>query len=168
MHTLRVTVGILAALILATPLCAQGSATGWDRYTPGRLRTIVDAHRDAIAEGALGGPADSVRFVSAEDFPTEAKLLFVGETRPLPRLKREFLVEWLRFIGKDTATAQLYAEELLFREDSAEYWLPVQKGMPEWVRENVQPGQLVSTFVMFLGALRIPGKLEWMFIVTGI
>ena len=168
MHTIRVILALLIVLTIAAPVCAQNAPSGWDRYIAGRLRTIVNAHTDAIADGTLGSSADSVRFVSAEDFPTEATLVFLGQARPLPPLKRDFLVDWLRFIGKDTSIAQMYSQELLFREDSAEYWLPVQEGMPDWVRENVQVGESVPVFVLFLGALRIPGKLEWMFIATGI
>lgn len=165
---MRIVLSLLALVAVATPIGAQASASSWDRYIPGRLQTVIDAHVTDVLADHSGPPADSVRVLSADDFPTRAQLRFMGEVRPIPPLKRRFLVDWLRFIGKDTATAQLYSREILFREDTTEHWLPVQDGMPEWLRENVRVGEDTEAFVMFLGALRIKGKLEWIFVVTGI
>ena len=156
---------LLALAALAAPMPAQEGGSQWDRYVPGRLQAIIDAHAAVIAERP---DEDSVLAISAKDFPTQATLTYVGESRPLSPHKRAFLTNWLRSMGKDTALAGYYSMEVHFREDQTSFWLPVQDGMTEWAKANLKPGDVATVFVMFLGARRIHGEADWMFFATGI
>ncbi|HJU73077.1 MAG TPA: hypothetical protein VJ717_04975, partial [Gemmatimonadaceae bacterium] len=112
--------GVLVLLAaIAAPVNAQGGSP-WDRYVPGRLQAVIDANAAAIAENP---GADSVLAISADDFPTQATLTYTGESRPLSPHKRDFLVKWLRSMGKDTALARQYSTEVHFREGTTSFWL---------------------------------------------
>jgi hypothetical protein len=127
----------------------------WDRYRPGTLQAIVER----VSPGL--GSADGY-YLAGDSSPTRATLNFVGQVRPIREdvkqlMDRSLLLQ--RYEGRRPA----YDEEWLFREGQTNYWLPVQAMTAESMREVVKPGDPVTVWVQYWGAILSGGRKTWVF-----
>ena len=127
----------------------------WDRYRPGTLQAIVE--RESLGLGSADG-----YYLAGDPSPTRATLIFVGQVRPIREdvkqlMDRSMLLQ--RYEGRRPA----YDEEWLFREGQTNYWLPVQAMTAESMREVVKPGDPVTVWVQYWGAILSGGRKTWVF-----
>jgi hypothetical protein len=54
---------------------------------------------------------------------------------------------------------------MLFLEGAAEHWLPVQKKLLPFFEKEVKKGEEVTLYAEWVGAKKIGGKWEWVFMV---
>ena len=158
-------VAVVAILLVTGGPVAQAQST-WDRYQPRELREIIEAHAGEFDDNLAR--VDSTIAVSADDFPSRAWLEYTGLERPFAPDRKSVFRRWLRSMGRDTSRAALYEIEWLFREGEREFWLPMPNEVLSWGRENVQPGERVEVFVLWLGVVTVGGKADWLFIATAL
>jgi len=72
----------------------------------------------------------------------------------------------LRSAGLDTTKVQTFQREFLVHEGDLQLWLPVQKQVAEFFPKELRPGQVITLYVMWLGAYYDGGDITWGFVVN--
>jgi len=135
----------------------------WARYQPGSLREYV---RQRTAAGLDGSPAKGTTFVIGARNPIRARVVFLGQTRPMPSTRTQLLGGWFRSQRLDSASVlALYKREVLVREGKRRFWLPVQEvtwaNTPElWARNRP-----IVVLVQAVGARVVDRIPDWVFVV---
>ncbi len=57
---------------------------------------------------------------------------------------------------------ELFDQDILVEEGSREYWVPVQKVLVPALEREIEPGDQVEVFAVFIGG-RVP---DWIFLVN--
>ena len=127
----------------------------WDRYRPGTLQAIVE--RESLGLGSADG-----HYLGGDPSPTRATLIFVGQVRPIREDVKQ-LMEFSMMLQQHEGRRPAYDEEWLFREGQTNYWLPVQAMTAESMREVVKPGDPVTVWVQYWGAILSGGRKTWVF-----
>ena len=153
------------ALFLALTSSTAASAQDWSRYQPGRLKPIIDAH---IISFTGSGPTDSLPHyaVSGRDYATAARLEYTGVSRPLSPHRAKLIEMWQRSFRIDSSVLTLFANEYLFREDSTDLWLAVQKPLEPDLKTEAHAGQVITVLVTFIGGYHYRAENEWLFFVN--
>ena len=161
----------LCILLLACALKPQVpillAQTTWDRYTPGTLASVIQQEEGMVREAIVRHP-DSVehRYISAWDFPTRARLIYMGRSRPLSPERRELLRLWGRALQKPADFIARFKKEHLFREDSLELWLAVQSVLERHLAAEAEPDRLILAFVLFVGGHYAGADITWLFLMN--
>ena len=150
--------------VLAVWAAIAPAQSSWDRYEPGTLRNIIALHDSAVR--ALGVPNHPHWFISAKDFATRAHVIYSGESRPIDPLRTQIIRYWLRSAGLDTTKVQTFQREFLVHEGDLQLWLLVQKQVAEFFPKELRPGQVITLYVMWLGAYYDGGDITWGFVVN--
>jgi hypothetical protein len=151
---------IVATVVFMATARVAIAQSGWERYAPGKLTSIIDRHRAEIDTSKRNARSF---VVSTVGFPTKATLIFAGQTRPIPADHWRLLVMWARGVGIDTTRLAFYREEWLFREDTVEHWLPLQQETAESMRTVVAKGDTVTVWAQWFGAVTRGGRTTWLF-----
>jgi hypothetical protein len=89
---------------------------------------------------------------------------------PLSREKLAFIVDWATSVSAQMSREQvaaLFRSEGLFREDSTEYWLPVQSQLIPYMKEELRVGDEVTLYLVWIGALKSSSaELDRVFLVN--
>ncbi len=157
---------LVLALALGTVVPSSArSQSSWDRYKPGTLRTIVAEH-----DTEVGTACDTVRpctMISAKDFATATHVTFLGEWQPLSPETIKHITTWAKTFRIDTAVAASFAQELLVREDSLEYWLPMQRVLVDAFKSEVPTGHGATLLAIFTGGyVERNEPPRWVFLVN--
>lgn len=151
-------------LALAATTCAWSQRDNrWDRYQPRTLRSIIDQHLPGLVE--MSSPKDEF-FLSTDDFPSHAKLVYLAKSRPMPPNKRELLDAWIKLFKEHAPKPELFATEVLFEEGKNQFWIAVQKPVLDALPGEVQKGQSFYAYVVFVGEVKKAGEArEWLFLM---
>jgi len=138
---------------------ARGAAQSpWDEYERHTLREIVHAQEAAMPPGSnislLGEPVAS-----------RVTATYTGMLRPLAGEHRDLLEQWVRAFDKAPALLELFATEMLVREGTTEYWLPVQTTLVPSLRQELKPGDTVELLASCVGGDLHDGAWDWVLIV---
>lgn len=105
----------ILAFSVATCLSSQSEAD-WERYQPRALKSIVDAHDLRGLEHLKGVSArKNAMYVSADSFPSQTKLIYLGQSRPLPAKKTVLLNAWRKMLGEQAPPPQEFSTEVHFK-----------------------------------------------------
>jgi len=131
------------------------------RYTPTTMKDLL-VKLDDILEGEQKGI-----YVSYGNISSKVDLICAGEIRPMDVRKFNVMNITFSSVASMTQLVNLFQHEVLFTEDSSQYWLPVQELiMPNLVSELKQ-GDKVSLYVYWLGAIiEEGGEYELLFLVN--
>jgi hypothetical protein len=155
---------VLAVLALAAPARTAQGQTNWGRYTPGTIAAIIQLHDSSIrADYSLERPH---LVVSGADFPTVVQASYRGDSRPLDPRRLRVLRQWGLAFLRDTSVVQDFHREYLFQEGKRLLWLPVQDNVASYFARELQPGQLVSLYVIWAGAYYEGEDVIWTFLVN--
>jgi len=136
----------------------------WARYQPGSLGAII---RQKTPVWLSGIPAKGTTFAVGARYPTRARVVFLGKTRPMPSTRTQFIGAWVRSqLRMDSASVlALYKREVLVREGKRRFWLPVQEvvwanNKELWVRNRP-----IVVLVQLVGARVVDRIPDWVFLV---
>jgi hypothetical protein len=154
---------IVIGCLMLTSLCAfsQGQ-DGWGNYQVRTLKQIVDQH----SEIASNEKAKLNLLFSADLFPSKVKGIYSGEIRKISATRKEFIAEWAKTRKASPELVNLFEEELLFKEGDAGYWLPVQKQVIPFLREELKAGDRVELYLIWIGTRSEGGVTDWFFLVN--
>ena len=158
------TVLLFLGLLIAVPARAIRGQSHWDAYKPGTITAVMNQH-DSIVPGDSADGRTSV-MVSGDDFPTLARVIYRGESRPLDARRALVMREWSLAFLRDTSMLNDFHREYLFQEGKRALWLPVQDTVASFFSRELRPGQAVRLYVIFLGARREPKEIFWAFAVN--
>lgn len=154
----------LVALLLGGPGRIVQAQTNWGRYTPGTIAAIIQQHDSTIRADHVEKHPSLV--VSGDDFPTLARVIYRGDSRPLHSKRLEILREWGLTFLRDSSIVQDFHREYLFQEGKRLLWLPVQDSVASYFARELHPGQPVSLYVIWAGAYYAGKDITWTFLVN--
>ena len=153
-------IATLAALFTAHGLAAAQDFD-YEKYKPAKLPEIIKKYSDPET---LTTP--DLTDVFGATFPSRIRVTYTGSERKISGPRREHIRAWARTYGHGPEIADLFETELLFVEDSAEYWLPVQKQVVPYFAKELKKGERVTLFIIAAGGKKIAGEWDWIFLVN--
>jgi hypothetical protein len=103
---------------------------------------------------------------TASNFPTRAIVTYQGKIQSIPALRLKFLNDYFGTFRGHAEWVSLFSDEILCHEGQDDYWLPIQKGVLEYFKNEVHAGDRVELFVQWLGAQRNGDQVDWLFSVN--
>lgn len=138
---------------------ANGQDT-WARYKSRTLTEIVEQHsRGEILRG-------SDAFFTGDEFPSKVRVTYTASSRRISSARQDHIAAWIKTTGRSRETGKLFDSELLFREGSVEYWLPVQSQVITHFSKELKKGDKVTLFAIWIGGYKCAGKWDWIFLVN--
>ena len=154
-----------SAFLLAESLFGTLPAQGnWGRYRPGTITAIVELHDSTIRATPTNLLPTWV--LPGNQFPTRAQVTYRGDSHPIDSTRREIVRRWGLSYLRDSSIAATYHREYLFQEGRYALWLPVQDKVASFFPRELQSGQTVTLYVLWLGAHYAGGDVTWAFVVT--
>ncbi len=153
--------------LLVTQTFAQSSS--WDLYEPRTMNEIK-----TIAAKSIENP-DVVIDVNKEDvsiilsynsYQSKVKAVYTGTSRKASEQNKEVISFWLKTLGKPKEYLEMFEDDYLFTESGVEYWLPVQKQVASYFGEELQKGDPVTLYVVWLGARKVAADVDYIFLVN--
>jgi len=153
-------IGKALVVILAAGMSALLVAQELDtsRYKASRLLDIIEhskrtQHVDPLEADIVTGSASY-----------SVTLEWSGKRRAIDPGAKGFFALWLKMCGLPAGHADLFQEELCFKEGAAEYWLPVQAPLVKDMVSDLKPGAKIRAYIVWLGSV---GNERFYFIVNG-
>ncbi|MBA2731466.1 MAG: hypothetical protein H0U54_01100 [Acidobacteria bacterium] len=134
---------------------------GYERYRP---RTFIEIIREHTDPKILGKNEGSM-ILTGDTFPSKVKVIYTGESRKIASARKQHLDMLVTSFNVDPKVVDLYGMEMLFIEGGDEHWLPVQKRLIPFFEKELKKGEEVILYAEWVGAKKIGGKWEWIFIV---
>jgi hypothetical protein len=156
----KVLLSISWVLLMLAPALAQAQ-DGWDKYQSRTLGQIIKQHSAAVDDKAR-----IHLLFTADVFPSRVKVTYTGELRSISSVRKEFIANWAKTRKVGEELVDLFQEELLFREGTTEYWLPVQKQVVPYFKQELKIGDQVELYLIWIGARREFGVADWIFLVN--
>ena len=152
---------VMVFALFASHAPARGQSS-WDTYKPRKLQDIVKQHSDSkLIEGE-----NTNLIFTGDNFPSRVKVIYTGKTRKITEKRKEHIDGWVKSYGLKPEIAAMFETELLFIEDSVEYWLPVQKQVIPYFEKELKAGETVTLFTVWIGAKKISAQWDWIFLVN--
>jgi hypothetical protein len=133
-------------LIIATVLAlsSPAKAIGQDRfdasrYTPKSLATLI---REL--------PRTATGIAVSPDIPIRAEVVYTGEFRPLAADSARLLDAWGGSMGV-TGLRDVFRQEVMVREGTVEYWLPVQDTLMPVLQRELTAGATIEVLAIYIG-----------------
>lgn len=133
---------------------------GFEDYKRRTLKEIVDAHSNSNAI------TKSNVLLTGDTFSSRVRLIYTGKTRPIEQSRKFHLELLIKSFDAGPQTIARYEEEMLVREGAEEHWLPFLKELKPHFEKEVKGGEEVTLYVEWVGATKLSGKWEWIFIVN--
>ena len=131
----------------------------WDNYLVRTLKQVITQHEKLVLES-------NGYVFSADTFPSRVDVIYTGKVRKVSAERKKFIVEYFKSRGLEEDIPNLFESELLFKAESVEYWLPVQKQVVPYFSEELKERDKVNLFVIWIGAINKNGSVDWIFLVN--
>jgi len=148
--------------LLTLPAALAETQDDWARYQSRTLSQIIKQHSKAVVDEK----ARIHLFFTADVFPSKVNVTYTGEVRTISSIRKEFIAAWAKTRTVHEEVVALFDEELLFKEGKTEYWLPVQRQVIPYFKEELKPGDSVELYLIWIGARRQFGVTDWIFLVN--
>jgi hypothetical protein len=155
---------LIGIALLASPVRSVSGQSNWARYTPGTIAAIIQQHDSIIRADHVEKHTSLV--LSGDHFPTLARVVYRGDSRPLDSKRLEILRRWGLAFLRDTSIVQDFHREYLFQEGDHLLWLPVQDSVASYFARELHVGQPVSLYVIWAGAYYAGEDITWTFLVN--
>jgi hypothetical protein len=154
----------IGALVLGAPFATAHAQSGWARYKPGTIAAVMQLHDSTIRADHV--PNHPGLIVSGDGFPTLARVVYRGDSRPLSPRRVDVVKHWGLTFRKDSTIVNNFHREYLFQEGKQLLWLPVQDTVASYFARELHPGQTVTLYVVWFGAYYAGEDIIWAFIVN--
>jgi hypothetical protein len=154
----------LGLLLLGSPISVSRGQNRWDRYKPGTISTVIQQHDSSIRASSAGRLPSWV--ITGEQFPTMARVVYRGDSRPVDSIRAELVRRWGMSFLRDSSIARRFRREYLFQEGQNLLWLPVQDTVASYFPRELHPGQEIALYVLWFGAYYAGRDITWAFVVT--
>ncbi|MEJ2571253.1 MAG: hypothetical protein P8Y98_12000 [Anaerolineales bacterium] len=141
----------------------------FERYVPRTMGEIVAAIQDSNDIEILQNNEVYLEMGPEYQLPSVVKMTFVGEYREVTDPRSMMIRLWLNAFAPQLTPEQqeqIFAREVLFSQDGVEYWLPVQAQLIDYMEVELQPGDEVSLWLIWIGASKSNDELDLVFLVN--
>lgn len=153
--------GKVKGFVALTPENGGGTLKGYERYRPRTLLEIIREHSDPKIlqknEGSM--------ILTGDTFPSKVRVIYTGDSRKISPAKKQHLDMLVTSFNVNPKVIDQYGTEMLFMEGEDEHWLPVQAGLHPIFQKELKKGDEVILYAEWVGAKKVGGKWEWVFIV---
>lgn len=131
---------------------ATSEPSPWDRYTPNTLANIIETNVDLIAPEQY--PALYVEVSPDYQFPSRIQVIYTGEFRDIDPIKQFIIESWGATISPEVGESikGAFLHEVLVVESDTEYWIPVQEVLIPFMENELNPGDDMMIYVLWVGA----------------
>lgn len=131
---------------------ATAEASTWDRYTPNTLANIIETNVDLMAPEQY--PALYVEVSPDYQFPSRIPVIYTGEFRDIDPIKQFIIESWGAAISPEVGEniKGVFLQEVLVVESDTEYWIPVQELLVPFIENELNPGDDMMIYVLWVGA----------------
>jgi len=147
---------LLGTALCLAPLNALRAQFCWECYQPRTLRQLVDSAPE---------PPDSGFVFRGNDRPSRVLVTYTGKKRAVGAWRSAFIRDYYEKALRQPLPTE-FKDELLFLEDSVEYWLPVQSQVLPYFAREVTPGDRVWLFIVWPGGTARSKRPDWIFLVN--
>ncbi len=136
----------------------------WDRYqvrTLQNLRELTDPLLALLDEAPAQYPSIYLEFSEEYQYPSRVQVLYTGQFREIAPERQFAIARWAEAFLPNLADKYipLFQHEVLVREGSDEYWMPVQEPLIPYMENELLVDGKATMFVVWIGAL-LPGPEE--------
>lgn len=139
----------------------------WSDYKPRLLSDIINEVQDLVINDIND---DSFWLNGGDPRKAEVMATYTGEFRPMEGLKPMGILTWAKIGFPPTVNGkpleELFVNEGKFIVEGNEYWMPIQDQLIPFMKDELAPGDEVPLLLVWAGAMKFGGKLEWLFIVN--
>lgn len=138
----------------------------WEYYQRRSLAEVASQQRDVVLRTFTEELGQRV-FLGGSSFPSLPNIEYLDSSRATSGRRLELIRLWIKTYEIPVEVPEDYNTELLFREDDLELWLPVRSTVIEDLESATAPGDPLTLYVVWVGALRAGLDIEWVFLVYG-
>ncbi len=138
----------------------------WEYYQRRSLAEVISQQRD-VALRVFTKEFGQRVFLGGSSFPSHPNIEYLESARTTSARRLELIRLWIETYEIPDEAPEDYTTELLFREDDLELWLPVRKSVIEELESTAAPGDTLTLYVVWVGALKARADIEWVFLVYG-
>jgi hypothetical protein len=161
------TVVLPATQVLAPTRTPTQPPFPWERYLP---RTLEEIDQLTAADLATMENGDLyIEMSPTYQYRSRVEVTYTGEVRTTPDGLQMIASVFLTNFGPQLDQAQrenLFGQEMLFSEGSAEYWLAVQAPLLTELQEELEADDSVTLYLLFAGASMQGAHLERLYLVN--
>jgi len=150
-------IAALALVAIPSSIAVSAEDSTWDAYVVRTLASVITQHESDASK--------TDRYFTSDNFPTRTKVVFTGKQRSVSKERSTFLDQYFKSV-KQPEFRKLFKSEILVKEGEQAHWLPAQADLIPAILEEVKPQGEFEIFVTWLGAVRVNGKLEWIFTIN--
>jgi hypothetical protein len=101
-------------------------------------------------------------------FPAQVQVQYTGQFRPIPEKRATLISYWIKATDPEQAeeVVAMFDTEALFIADTIEYWFPVQRQLIPYLEAELQEGDNVTVFLLWIGALVDQGEFDRVFLMN--
>src|SRR5256714_309112 len=140
----------LGPLLVGAPIDIGQAQSTWGRYKPGTIRGVIQENDSSIRANSSGKLPSWV--VTGNQFPTLARVVYRGDSRPVDSIRAEIVRRWGVSFLRDSSMARRFRREYLFQEGQTLLWLPVQDTVASYFPRELHTGQEIALYVLWLRA----------------
>ena len=148
---------LLIAIALSwAPKRALGAQFCYECYRSRTIHQLVDSAPELPDSGFV---------VRGNDHPSRVLVIYTGKKRPITPDHATFIHYYYDKTFHRPLPVQ-FDDELLFLEDSVEFWLPVQSQLVPYFERELTPGQQVWLFIVWPGGTVRAKRPDWVLLVN--
>ena len=155
---------LFAAVMVLSEHSTARAQENWDNYRPRTLKQLLEQVAKVASEPEARKAHLELLFT--DSFPSRVTVTYTGEKRAIPAKRKEFIGYWAKSRGLRQEIVDLFEDELLFKEESTEYWLPVQKQVIPFFADELKKGDTVELYLIITGSRTEDGVTDWVFLVN--
>lgn len=139
--------------LLLVFLCSHftNAQNDWNTYPTRSIEEIL-----ALNPSESGKTVDIV--ISANPFPSKTSAVYLGKRRKINEDTKNFIKLWVETRNVSPTNADLLIEEMLFKVNNKEYWIPVITRVSSLFDKEVKENEEITIYYFFLGGYN-PKKL---------
>ncbi len=164
--TLRVTSLLVVAVGQLVDPSVASCQLPWEYYRRRGLTEVITQQRDVVLRTFTEELGQRV-FLGGSSFPSHPNIEYLDSARVTSARRLELIRLWIKTYEIPDEVPEDYTTELLFREEGLKLWLPVRKKVIEELESAAAPGDTLTLYVVWVGALRARTDIEWVFLVYG-
>lgn len=101
--------------------------------------------------------------------PSSVQMIYSAEFREVIDPRKIIITIWLGTFASQLTVGEreeLFETEALFTENGKEYWMPVQKPLIKIMKEELEPGDETTLYILWAGATKVEDEIDYVFLVN--
>jgi hypothetical protein len=141
----------------------------WDRYAPRTMAEIIASLDDKQDLETLENSNIYLEMSPDYQVPSVVQMTYTGDFRDVSETRATIIPIWLGTFAPQLnaeGREQIFATEALFIQNDVEYWIPVQGQLIPYLEDELQPGDEVVLWLIWIGASMMDDQMDLVFLVN--